>query len=95
MNRKLLAALITLALALSFTTLGVTEEKAKSDKPAAAESKEPMYSVSCPAPCKFSVKSHDKQEVTAILKEHAKTHHNMTMSDKDAADMIKMHEPKQ
>ncbi|HET7537257.1 MAG TPA: DUF1059 domain-containing protein [Candidatus Didemnitutus sp.] len=90
MKRNLLAALITSAAALSFTTLGVSEEKAKS-----SEAKDtPIYAASCPSPCDFSVKSHDKAEVAAAIKQHAKTHHNMDMSDKDAEAMVKAKEPK-
>ena len=85
MNRKLIAALFALAFGLSATTLAVAEEAAKSD-----EVKAPMYSAKCPAPCSFSVKSHDKAEVIAILKEHAKTHHDgMVLSDEKAESMVK------
>jgi len=90
MNRKLIAALFALAFGLSATTLAVAEETAKSD-----EAKAPMYSAKCPAPCSFSVKSHDKAEVIAILKEHAKTHHDgMVLSDEKAESMVKTVESK-
>jgi predicted small metal-binding protein len=84
MKRKLLAALLTSAAALSLATLGVSEEKAKP-----AESKDaPLYSGSCPSPCDFSVKGHDKTEVATIMRQHAKAHHNMDISQKDAEDMV-------
>ena len=90
MKKHLLATLLTLAFALSGTTLVRAEESAKPEEP-----KAPMYSAKCPSPCSFSVKSHDKAEVVAILKEHAKTHHNgMVMADADAAAMVKTSEPK-
>jgi len=89
MNRKLIAALFALAFGLSATTLAVAEEAATS------EVKAPMYSAKCPSPCSFSVKSHDKAEVVAILKEHAKTHHDgMILSDEKAEGMVKTVEPK-
>jgi predicted small metal-binding protein len=90
MKKNLIATLFTLAFALSATTLVVAADMAKSEEPAAA-----MYSAKCKAPCSFSVKSHDKQEVAAILKEHAKSHHNgMVMSDADCDGMIKTVEAK-
>jgi predicted small metal-binding protein len=90
MKNKILAGVIALALAFSFAALRAEEAKAKKeDSKAATEMKEPMYVASCPAPCKFSVSSHDKAEVAAVIKTHAKSHHNMDMPDKDVADMIK------
>ena len=88
MKKNLIAALLALAFGVFATAL--VAETAKTE-----EAKPPMYSAKCPAPCSFSVKSHDKAEVAAILKEHAKTHHNgMVMSDADADGMIKTVEPK-
>ena len=85
MKNKILAGVIALALALSFAALRAEEAKKETN----TELKEPMYVASCPAPCKFSVSSHDKQECAAVIKAHAKSKHNMDMSDKDVADMIK------
>ncbi|RFC49882.1 MAG: hypothetical protein DUW69_000819, partial [Verrucomicrobia bacterium] len=59
MKRNLIAALLALA-------CGLAAVAAKSDEP-----KPPMYSAKCKSPCSFSVKSHDKQEVVALLQEHA------------------------
>ena len=88
MKKNLIAALLALAFGVFATAL--VAETAKTE-----EAKPPMYSAKCPAPCSFSVKSHDKAEVAAILKEHAKTHHNgMALSDADADGMIKTVEPK-
>jgi predicted small metal-binding protein len=54
-----------------------------------------MYSAKCPPSCDFSVKSHDKAEVIAMLKEHAKTHHNgMVVSDEKAEAMVETVQPK-
>jgi predicted small metal-binding protein len=90
MKRKLIAALFALAFGLSATTLATAVDTAKTD-----EVKAPMYSAKCPAPCSFSVKSHDRAEVIAILKEHAKTHHDgMVLSDEKAEAMVKTVEPK-
>jgi predicted small metal-binding protein len=93
MKRNLIAALFALVFGLSAATLAFAADMAKSDE--AKEPKEPMYSARCPAPCSFSVKSHDKEEVIAILKEHAKEHHNgMVLSDADAEAMVKTTIPK-
>ena len=90
MKRNLLAALCTLAFALSAPTLVVAAYTAKSEEP-----KAPMYSAKCKSPCDFSVKSHDKAEVVALLKEHAKSHHDgMVLSDADASAMVKESAPK-
>lgn len=89
MKKNLLAALLTLAFVLSGTILVRAEEPAKPEEP-----KAPMYSAKCKSPCDFSVKSHDKAEVAAILKAHAKSHHNMELSDADAEAMVKSPAPK-
>jgi predicted small metal-binding protein len=87
---KLIAALFALACGLTVATFAVAADAAKTDEP-----KPPMYTAKCKSPCSFSVKSHDKQEVIAILQEHAKLHHNgMVLSDADAEAMIKTVEPK-
>jgi predicted small metal-binding protein len=88
MKNKILAGIITLALACSFAALRAAEAK-KDDSKAA-----PKYSAACPSPCTFSVSGNDKKEVVAKLKEHAKSAHHMDMSDKDAEGMIKEQAPK-
>jgi len=90
MKKKLIAALFTLAFGLFATTLAVA-----ADAPKTEETKAPMYKAACPAPCSFSVRSHDKAEIVAVLQEHAKSHHNgMVLSDADANAMVKTVEPK-
>jgi predicted small metal-binding protein len=85
MKRTLLAAGATVFVACSMAVLGVAADKADSEE----GGKAPVYSAKCPSPCNFSVKSHDKAEVAAILKEHAKTRHQKDLGDKDAEAMIK------
>ncbi len=90
MKRNLIAALFALACGLTVTTLAVAVEASKTDEP-----KPPMYTAKCKSPCSFSVKSHDKAEVVAILQEHAKAHHNgLALTDAEADAMIKTVEPK-
>jgi predicted small metal-binding protein len=79
---------IVLTAAASFA-LGADKEK-KQDAKSASANKEQMYTAGCPDPCSFSVQSHDKAEVTAILQQHAKSQHNMTLSEKDAQAMVKV-----
>jgi predicted small metal-binding protein len=61
--------------------------KKPADKPAT------VYTVQCDAPCSFMVSGHDKKEVIAVVIEHAKTHHNMNLTEKDVEAMVKMTEP--
>ena len=90
MKRNLIAALLALACGLTVTTFALAADTSKSDEP-----KPPMYSAKCKSPCSFSVKSHNKEEVVALLQEHAKAHHNgMVLSEADAEAMVKTTEPK-
>lgn len=92
MKKNLIATLLALAFGLFATTLAIAGDTAKSEG-----AKAPVYSASCPpaAQCGFDVKSNDKAEVVAMLKEHAKTHHNgMVLSDADAEAMVKVSEAK-
>lgn len=88
MKMKLMAALLVLAFGLAAPSFTFAADAAKADEVV----KQPMYTAKYKG---FSVKSHDKDEVIAILKEHAKTHHNgVVLSDTEVAAMIKMTEPK-
>ena len=84
MKNKMLVGLIALALVGSVAALRA--EEAKRD---AAPAATPRYTVSCSAPCTFTVSGNDKAELIAKVKAHAKTAHKMDMSDKDAEAMIK------
>jgi predicted small metal-binding protein len=55
---------------------------------AAVKPLEPLYEVACPDPCSFTVQTHDKQEAVKLVKNHARKHHNQTVSDEDAAAMV-------
>ena len=89
MKNKLIAALFATALAFIATTQ-VAAAASKSDQP-----KLPTYTGKWPLPDHFSVRSQDKEEVIAILKEHAKTHHDgLVLTDEKAETMVKTIEPK-
>ena len=81
------ATAITLGVALA--TGALAEEKKAEGK--SDSTKDKTYVVACDSPCDFTVKSHDKAEVVAVVKTHAKSHHNMDMSDKDVEAMVKAH----
>jgi predicted small metal-binding protein len=91
MNRKLIALLSVITLALSTAALARAEDAGK-----AAEAAKPvLYTAKCPSPCDFSVKSHDKAEIVTLLRDHAKSHHNgMALSEADAEAMVKVAGPK-
>jgi predicted small metal-binding protein len=48
-----------------------------------------MKKLECPAPCSFSVKSHDEKEIVEIAMQHAQKKHNMKVSEGDIKKMIK------
>jgi len=50
---------------------------------------EQMKKLECPAPCNFSVKSHDEKEIVEIAMRHAKKSHNMTITEEELKKMIK------
>ncbi len=44
---------------------------------------EQMKKIECPAPCNFSVKSHDEKEIVEMTMQHAKKIHNMSITEQD------------
>lgn len=89
MKKGIFAAAVALA-AISALSLRAAADDAKKEDDKSA----PIYSVQCDAPCSFTVSGHDKDEVIAVVIEHAKTHHNMTMTAKDVEPMVKTTLPK-
>lgn len=90
MKKHPVAALLALALTLIAPVCAATADAPKSEMP-----KPPMFSAKCKAPCSFSVKSHDRAEVVALLQEHAKAHHNgLVLTEADAEALVKTSEPK-
>jgi predicted small metal-binding protein len=49
---------------------------------------EALKKLECDPKCGFSVQSHNEAEVIRIALEHAKTFHNMTMTEKEAREML-------
>ena len=96
MKRNVLGLCLSALVLAAATSLAFAADKEKKqDGKSATASKEPTYAAACPDPCSFSVASHDKAEVVAVLQQHAKSHHNMALSDKDADAMVKMKAPKE
>jgi predicted small metal-binding protein len=48
-----------------------------------------MYQITCSPDCGFMLRSHDKDEVRRLAKEHVKKMHNMDVSDADLEKDIK------
>jgi predicted small metal-binding protein len=84
------AAVLAVALALSFFTTTFAQETAKKEEK--KEAKHMLKSVSCAPECGFMVRSHDDKEVAAIVIEHAKKAHGKEMTDQDVMDMAKTEE---
>ena len=51
--------------------------------------KEGLKVVECPPECGFMVRSHEKAEMIEIVKEHARTHHDMEMTDDEVKAVMK------
>ena len=89
MKKGIFAAAAAFAVITATPILALADDaKKEGDKSA------PVYSVQCDSPCSCTVSGHDKQEVIAAVIEHAKTHHNMTMTAKDVEPMVKTTMPK-
>lgn len=88
-----LAALVAFGLAFSLpAVVGSDETKDPKKVDTAPTQKVTVYSVRCDDPCPFSIQSTDKQEVVAIVTEHARSHHQMNVTAQDCEAMIKSHE---
>jgi len=84
MKKSILAAVAAFAVVSALSLFAVAEDAKKpADKPAT------VYTVQCDSPCSFMVSGHDKKEVIAVVIEHAKTHHNMNLTEKDVEGMVK------
>lgn len=49
---------------------------------------EALKKIECDPKCGFLIRSHDEKEVITIALKHAKESHNMTMTEKEARDML-------
>ena len=84
MKKGIFAAVAAFAAVSALSILAAADDaKKEGDKSA------PVYSVHCDSPCSFTVSGHDRKEVVAVVIEHAKTHHNMTLTEKDVEPLVK------
>jgi predicted small metal-binding protein len=88
MKKGIFAALAAFAIVSAASIFVFADDAKKSEDQSA-----PVYSVQCDSPCSFTVSGHDKKEVIAVVIEHAKTHHNMTLTAKDVEGMVKTSMP--
>lgn len=49
-----------------------------------------LKEIDCDPECGFMIKSHDEKEVIMVAKEHAKSKHDMDVSDKDMQKKMKI-----
>ena len=85
MKKGIFAAVAAFAAVSALSLLAAASGDAKKEGDKSA----PVYSVQCDSPCSFMVSGHDKKEVIAVVIDHVKTHHNMTMTEKDVEPMVK------
>lgn len=50
---------------------------------------EKLLKIECDPKCGFMVQSHDEKEVIDVAREHARKKHGMSVSEKDAREMLK------
>lgn len=79
----------TLAILIMMAVIGAVAPAQESTGKPAKATKDGLKSVSCAPECGFMVRSHDEQELSAIVIEHAKKHHNKTVTEKDVKGMMK------
>ncbi len=85
MNRRLFGMALALALTLGAAAVVRAGEPAKTES-----QNQPLKMVACPPDCGFSCTSRSEKELIEALKNHAKTYHNMEMTDDQARSMIKL-----
>ena len=82
MNRSILTTGLALALTLATGSLLRAADAVKTEPG-------DLKMVACPPDCGFSCTSRNEQELIDAIKAHAKTYHNMVITDEQAKSMIK------
>jgi predicted small metal-binding protein len=91
--RTIVASLLVLVFCTASVTMAQEmDAKEKAAMQVKQATKSGLKSVSCAPECGFMVRSHDEKELSAIVIEHAKTHHNKTVTEKDVKAMMKSEE---
>ncbi len=94
MVKIILTALVAVTLVAVFSVVVIAQEKTdvKAKPEDMTKTKDMgasgLMSASCDPACGFRVTSHDKAEISAMVKQHAKTHHQKNMTDAEVMAMI-------
>ncbi len=91
MVKRLSMVVLAIVLAFYFVAPVVAQDSPKGETHKMAMSKTengPVKEVTCDPSCGFVVKSRDEKEIVSVVKQHAKTHHHMKLSDKDVRAKI-------
>lgn len=90
MYKNRFVLVLTLLLALVFITPSIAQN-AKKGEAKKMEKKEAgtLKEVKCDPACGFCVQSKDEKEIISDVKLHAKTHHQMELTDAKIKEMIK------
>ena len=89
MMKRMSMVVLAVVLALYFAVPVLAQDMpAKEEKKAMVKEAGPVKQVACDPACGFVVQSRDEKEICSMVKQHAKTHHNMKLSDKDVKSKI-------
>ncbi|TSA28186.1 MAG: DUF1059 domain-containing protein [Ignavibacteriales bacterium] len=90
MYKNRFVLVFTLLLALVFVTPSIAQD-AKKGEAKKMEKKEmgSVKEVKCDPACGFCIQSKDEKEIVSVVKLHAKTHHQMVLTDAKVKEMIK------
>jgi len=89
MMKRMSMAVLSIVLALYFAVPVIAQDPpAKAETKAVVKEAGPVKQVTCDPACGFVVQSRDEKEICTMVKQHAKTHHNMKLSDKDVKAKI-------
>lgn len=87
MLNRLSAAMLVAAFSLSFSLAAFAQD---APKPAMEKKeKHELKSVTCAPECGFKIRSHDEKELVSMVQMHAKSAHNMTMTEQDVKGKMK------
>lgn len=87
-NRFVLVLTLLLALVIVAPSIAQDAKKSEAKK---MEKKEmgSIKEVACDPACGFRIQSKDEKEIISDVKMHAKTHHNMDLTDAKVKEMMK------
>ncbi|HLF13622.1 MAG TPA: DUF1059 domain-containing protein [Bacteroidota bacterium] len=89
MYKTVLAAISAVMVVLTFSAMSIAQDKPDMTAKQDEMGKSGLMAVSCDTVCGFRVISHDQAEITGMVKQHAKAHHKMELTDADVKGMMK------